>query len=188
MGKKPAPSLNFLKRRSKALNKDATAPNKEDRKSSASVDESQSFYYSDRAEKVKMAPIPTPPPSPPKAKLRAASKVSDPTLEIRSTSPPSKCASPPAVHHSPSPPASPKSEGIAAELEVMGESTLDKGIRLSAVVPEMVAPAGEVFSNGGEAKAAESKTSKNITADKGGGAAGGVCGGREERESGRGRS
>lgn len=144
MGKKTVPSLNFLWRRSKAINKNAApaskSPKENDRKSSGSsvtsIDD-VAVFYSDQVDKVKMTPIPTAPPSPPKAKLRTASKMfqSMPDLDVCSSLPsPMWCVSPPAVHLTPSPPASAKSEDVT--IETVGESTLDRGVRLSALIPE----------------------------------------------------
>ena len=166
MGKNGLPSLKFLiRRRNKAIDKNVSpskSPKRADRKSSGSSSitstDDVAFFHSDQPDKVKVTPIPTAPPSPPKGKLKAASMVSQsmPDLDICSAPPSPKSPtslsppavrltpspppairltpSPPAVRPTPSPPGSPKNEAMTAEAS--GESTLDRGVRLSAFIPD----------------------------------------------------
>ena len=123
-------SLNFLKRRSKCKNlgvvdeKSPMANAYSNRASSCStIDEFQiALFYSDQ-EKAKMMPIPTAPPSPPKGKPNALTKVT----VLQDCSSPLKCEAPTATQLPLSPPVSPMSNASSKE------STLDRGKRLTVV-------------------------------------------------------
>lgn len=146
MGKK---SLNFLKRRSKhSPNKsviivdDKSNPQQvTGRNSSASsIDElKMALFFVDQQGKTKITPIPTPPPSPPKGRLSVPNKLSCSNLLTSTTSLsnslPTHLLS--SILRTSPPPYSPQSEDKVMEDEV--ESTLDKGIRQSALVQEIEA-------------------------------------------------
>lgn len=139
----------LLKCRSKCKNlaviaeKSPTADECCNRTSSGStIDECQiALFYSDQ-EKVKVMPIPTAPPSPPKRKENAVTKVPDAAPQDCSS--PLKCGLPTtATQLLLSPPLSPVSSGGK-------ESTLDRGIRLTVVerqVPSPAAAGSSVASN-----------------------------------------
>ncbi len=114
MGKKnKVSSLKFLKRKSRVS---ILADKSADRKSStSSLGELQmALFFPDQQEKLKMIPIPTPPPSPPKGKLNEADKLTESTSSL----------SPLSVQRLETP---------------GGMSTLDRGVRLSATEQELAA-------------------------------------------------
>lgn len=147
----------------KPSNNDAS---NDDRKSSgSSIDELQMALFYSEQEKVKVTPIPTAPPSPPKAKLlRPSSTRSEGSIsqQVSAATPP---VSPKSLPFSPktltvspslaspkSLPSSPKdvTDSPCAAEALNDESTLDIGVRLSAAGLEMgrqSLPAGKVALN-----------------------------------------
>lgn len=124
--------MNFLKRRSKSKNfivvneksNSQALPSTERKSSDTSLDEVKvALFYSDQPGKAKMIPIPTPPPSPPKAKGITGKPQSQPTTPL------TNCfqaelpcaAAPPSPAHSPW-----RKERVA------DESALDRSSRLSS--------------------------------------------------------
>ena len=150
-------SLKFLKRKSRVSI--LTSSEAGDRKSStSSLGELQmALFFPDQQDRVKVMPIPTPPPSPPKAKLNEASKLTESTSNCESST---KVESPAEVGGSSSSPFSSLEVQIMSPQTPSGPgdvSTLDRGVRLLAcsteqdIMAELQSPPPSATSNSSSA-------------------------------------